>query len=123
MHQTQLEPTIDKAKAAIDELKTTAHHHLQTGGKQEIYAQSLLGLAIQGTHTPLHIYIIYRERLTAPIHGYKVFTFRNTHLVNIQEQPVVKKHYLCKNYFTIHHEQTVKACNRCYLLRGIGNIL
>ena len=28
--------------------------------------------------------------MTAPIHGYKVFTFRNTHLVNIQEQPVAK---------------------------------
>ena len=63
MHQTQLEPTIDKAKAAIDESETTAHH-LQTGGKQEIYAHPLSGQAVQDIQA-YYTYIIYKECLTA----------------------------------------------------------
>lgn len=122
MHQTQLEPAIDKAKAAIDELKTMAHNHLQTGGKQEIYAHPLSGQAVHDIQA-YYTYIIYKECLTAPIHATEIPHPQNTHLLDIQEQPVVKKHYLCKNYFTIYHEQTVETCNHCYLLRGIGNIL
>ena len=64
MRPKQPEPAIDKAKAAIDELKTTAHNHLQTGGKQEIYAHPLSGQAVQDTQA-YYTYIIYKECLTA----------------------------------------------------------
>lgn len=79
MHQTQLEPTIDKAKAAIDELKTTAHHHLQTGGKQEIYAHPLSGQAVHDIQA-YYTYIIYKECLTAPPFMLQRFHIPKTHI-------------------------------------------